>query len=187
MWQNDYDIELLRVFEVSIIGHKEWINGVYWSKYITCFSVLDRCDHKLVLYASQRKISCQIVVVLAGMYCWATVAQISLNWCFPCCFSGEALCLSWLLDPSLSVKRNPYFIILFWLFTLCEECHESVWVIQWYRNTKKMSAVVYIMPSVFISFYFLPFWGDLFCFNWLACFTFLWLLFGNKILWKNSL
>lgn len=59
-------------------------------------------------------------------------------------------------------------------------------VIHWYCNTKMMSAVVYIIrPSVIISFYFFPF-RDLFCCTWLACFTFLQLLFGNKILWKNN-
>lgn len=61
-------------------------------------------------------------------------------------------------------------------------------VIRWYCNTKNICAVVYIIrPSVFISFYFCFFpLGDLFYCTWLAGFTFLWLLFGNKILCKRS-
>lgn len=92
------------------------------------------------------------------------------------------MCLSWLLEPSLSIKRKQKHILLFVL--ICLICR----VICWYCNTKNMCAVVYIIrPSVFISFYFCFFpLGDLFYCTWLAGFTFLWLLFGNKTLCKKS-
>lgn len=60
-------IELLRVFDVSITGHKEWIDGVYWSKYITCFSVYGQLWQQPCPVCLSEKITCQIVVVLAGM------------------------------------------------------------------------------------------------------------------------
>lgn len=105
------DIELLRVFKMSVIGHKEWIDGVYWSKYTTCFSVFGQQPCPVCL---SEKITCQIVVVLAGMYCWATVAQISLTDVSPIVFflllllsfRGGSVCLSWLLEPSLSIKKK---------------------------------------------------------------------------------
>lgn len=119
------------------------------------------------------------------MYCWATVAQISLTdvspsfWFFLLFFRGGSVCLSWLLEPSLSIEIKSLFCCLFWTYVKNTMSH-------WYCNTKMMSAVVYIIrPSVIISFYFFPF-RDLFCCTWLACFTFLQLLFGNKILWKNN-
>lgn len=107
------------------------------------------------------------------------------DWRFPCYFffRGGSVCLSWLLEPSLSIKRTSLFCYLFWWKPwVCQ-------VIHWYCNTKMMSAVVYIIrPSVVISFYFFFFpLGDLFCRTWLACFIFLWLLFGNKTLQKKRL
>lgn len=161
MWLND--IELLRVFEVSITGHKEWLDGVSWSKYITCFSVLDSCDNNFVLFASQRKsharlllflLEC-IVEQLLHKFLWNDVSPILLFFFFS---RGGSVCLSWLLEPSLSIKRKKILILLF-VLTLSGEYHESV---KWFIGTatpKKMSAVVYIIrPFVFISFYFfLPF------------------------------
>ena len=105
-----------------------------------------------------------------------------------CFFRGGSVCLSWLLEPSLSIKKDrPYFLlfVLDFMWRIPWVCR----VIHWYCNTKKMSAVVYIIrPSVFISFYLFLFslWGICFVvLDWLVL-LFLWLLFGNKVLWKNS-
>lgn len=188
------DIELLRVFKMSIIGHKEWINGVYWSKYITCFSVFGQQPCPVCL---SEKITCQIVVVLAGMYCWATVAQISLTDVSPLVFvfififlffRGGSVCLSWLLEPSLPIKGKA--LILLFCFDMMWRYHESV---MWFIGTAtpKRCLLLYISSgllslSAFMFYFFFPL-GDTFWCTWLACFTFLWLLFGNKILWKATL
>lgn len=144
---------------MSITGHKEWIDGVYWSKYITCFSVFGQCDNDLVLFASQRKSHARLLLFLLECnveqllhkFLWTDIFPVIL-------FRGGSVCLSWLLEPSLSIKRSPYFVICFDLmWRIPSVCR----VIHWYCNTKKMSAVVYIIrPFVFISFYFfLPFGG----------------------------
>lgn len=57
---------IIKSFWKRKTGYKEWINGVYWSKYITCFSVYGQLWQPCPICLSEKK-TCQIVVVLDGM------------------------------------------------------------------------------------------------------------------------
>lgn len=105
-----------------------------------------------------------------------------------CFFWGGSVCLSWLLEPSLSIKKGrSYFCSLFWIS--CEEYHEFV---EWFTGTAtpKRCLLLYISSgllslSAFICFCF-PFGGSV-----LLYLTGLFYFFSDcfleiKILWKNS-
>lgn len=146
--------------------------GQLWRKTLSCLPLREKSHARLLLFL----LEC-IVEQLLHKFLWLMFPPLFV-------LRGGSVCLSWLLETSLSIK---------WIL-ICIICFDNMWripwVIHWYCNTKKMSAVVYIIrPSVYISFYFLfsSLLGDLFCCNSLACFTFLWFHFGNKILWKTAL
>ena len=158
---------------------------------------MDSRDNNLVLFASQRKsharlslflLECNVEQLLHKLLWTDIPPPLYFTVLLVCFFRGGSVCLSWLLEPSLSIKKDrPYFLlfVLDFMWRIPWVCR----VIHWYCNTKKMSAVVYIIrPSVFISFYLFLFslWGICFVvLDWLVL-LFLWLLFGNKVLWKNS-
>lgn len=135
---------------------------------------MDSRDNNLVLFASQRKSHARLSLFL-----------LECNVCF---FWGGSVCLSWLLEPSLSIKKGrSYFCSLFWIS--CEEYHEFV---EWFTGTAtpKRCLLLYISSgllslSAFICFCF-PFGGSV-----LLYLTGLFYFFSDcfleiKILWKNS-
>lgn len=128
MWWND--IELLSFW-------KKRVSWWFIDRNKKNISVLVDSGENQVLFRLSQKIAYQIVVVvLAGMSSWATVAQNSPNWCFPRFVlfvlffpRGGSVCLSWRLEPSVYWKIQ--HILLFVL--TCLICG----VICWYCNTKK--------------------------------------------------
>lgn len=77
------------------------------------------------------------------------------------CFRGGSVCLSWLLEPSLSIKRKKNLILLFVLIS-CEEYHEFV---EWFTGTAtpKRCLLLYISSGLLslsaFFFFLLPFGG----------------------------
>lgn len=158
---------------------------------------MDSRDNNLVLFASQRKsharlslflLECNVEQLLHKLL-WTdvpppryfTVLLVRFFW-------GGSVCLSWLLEPSLSIKKGrSYFCSLFWIS--CEEYHEFV---EWFTGTAtpKRCLLLYISSgllslSAFICFCF-PFGGSV-----LLYLTGLFYFFSDcfleiKILWKNS-
>lgn len=114
----------------------------------------------------------------------------------PYCFIQRgSLCLSWFLEPSLSIKANLFLFFsssfFFWPYV---KKAMSLWsdpLVLWHQNDvccciyhQAFYCCYQLLFFSFFSFFVILFWGI--CFVELACFTFLWLLFGNKILQKNS-
>lgn len=135
------------------------------------------------LFVSQRKtrlllflLEC-IVEQLLHKFLWRMFIP---RFCFISIQRGST-CLSWLLEPPLSISRKLFFSFLFlfplWVYRVVHR-HSNV----------KMSAVVYTTPFVFnllLSFFFLYLFSRI-SFIEFSCFTFHWLLFGNKIIWKKK-
>lgn len=119
-----------------------------------------------------------IIAVLAGMYFWATIAQFSLT-DVPPLIRGGSVCLSWLLEPSLSVKVNPYFLIGSDLMKKKKKKNAI--------TTPKWCLLLYISHHAFclcqLSVLF-PGWDLVFAV--LPSFTFLWLPFENKTYSKQQ-
>lgn len=127
---------------------------------------MDSCDD-LVLFASQRKsharlslflLECNVEQLLHKIL-WPDVSPLLflLLLLFSGFFfyRGGSVCLSWLLEPSLSIKRKPIFCCLFW----------SVWSVEWFAGTAtpKRCVLLYINHQAFCLyqlFLFVPFlWG----------------------------
>lgn len=158
---------------------------------------MDSRDNNLVLFASQRKSHARLSLFL--LECNVEQLLHKLLWTdvpppryftvlLVCFFWGGSVCLSWLLEPSLSIKKGrSYFCSLFWIS--CEEYHEFV---EWFTGTAtpKRCLLLYISSgllslSAFICFCF-PFGGSV-----LLYLTGLFYFFSDcfleiKILWKNS-
>lgn len=160
---------------------------------------MDSRDNNLVLFASQRKsharlslflLECNVEQLLHKLL-WTDVPPPPPRYftvLLVCFFWGGSVCLSWLLEPSLSIKKGrSYFCSLFWIS--CEEYHEFV---EWFTGTAtpKRCLLLYISSgllslSAFICFCF-PFGGSV-----LLYLTGLFYFFSDcfleiKILWKNS-
>lgn len=159
---------------------------------------MDSRDNNLVLFASQRKsharlslflLECNVEQLLHKLL-WTDVPPPPRYFTvlLVCFFWGGSVCLSWLLEPSLSIKKGrSYFCSLFWIS--CEEYHEFV---EWFTGTAtpKRCLLLYISSgllslSAFICFCF-PFGGSV-----LLYLTGLFYFFSDcfleiKILWKNS-
>lgn len=146
----------------------EWFGGVFWSKYITCFSVFGQLWQQLCPVCLSEKISCQIVVVLAGMYCWATVAQKFSELMFSplffyfilfLFFRGGSVCLSWLLGPSLLIKRKKLILLFVLILKNTRSLLSDLLVLQ---HQKDVCCCKYHQAFCLYPLFFLPF-GDLFC------------------------
>lgn len=164
-----------------------WCLLIRVHKVFQCF-----LDNSLVLFASQRKSHARLLLFL--LECIVEQLLHKFLWLMPPppppllfvwfdFFWGGSVCLSWLLEPSLPIKgKNPYCVVLFWHDTMntASPSRDSLGT-----ATPKRDVCCCIYHQAFcryqLSFFFfsVPLW-DLFCCTWLACFTFLWLLFGNK-------
>lgn len=111
------------------------------------------------------------------MYCWAIVAQISLTDVSPVIlFRGGSVCLSWLLETSLSIKK-PSLCYLFWHHVKKTTSLSSDSLVL--QHQKDVCCCIYHQ-----AFFFSSLWGI--CFHWLVL-LFSDSFFGNKNLWKPAL
>lgn len=126
----------------------------------------------LVLFASQRKSHARLLLFLLECnveqllhkFLWTDVSPPVIFFIFNFFPRGGSVCLSWLLEPSLSIKRKTIFCYLFW----------SVWFVKWFAGTAtpKRCVLLYISSGllslsalIFVSFL----WGICFIvLDWLV-------------------
>lgn len=180
------DVELLKAF----CGVSNWAQRINeWClliKYIVSFSVWNSFDSTPVLFASQRKSNATLLLFLLEciveqlLHKFLTT-DVFTQLFFTFCSRGGSVCLSWLLEPSLSIK----IIVSLFLFLPFVKTTTNLpldpLVLQHQKDVCCCVHIYHHQAFCLLSLlFFLPFSGELICRTWLARFMFLWLLFENK-------